>query len=122
VLVSVTLVKNYKQKGLDMYSAIRKYSIKPNFINEVMQRIQGEFLHIINREPGFIAYYAIRVGNNEVLTISIFETQAGAEGSTPLALEWVTKNLTGFVEGEPQTTVGWIFGSSFGPATGEHLI
>jgi hypothetical protein len=105
-----------------MYAAIRQYSIKPKFINEVMQRIQGEFLNIINREPGFIAYYAIREGDNEVLTISVFETQAGAEGSTPIALEWVTKNLVGFVTGEPQTNVGWIFGSSFGPATGEHSI
>ena len=105
-----------------MYSAIRKYSIKPNFMTEVMQRIQREFLHIINREPGFIAYYAIRVGNNEVLTISVFETQAGAEGSTPIALEWVNKNLAGFVQGEPQTTVGWVFGSSFGPATNEQLL
>ncbi|HYB02128.1 MAG TPA: antibiotic biosynthesis monooxygenase [Ktedonobacteraceae bacterium] len=98
-----------------MYAAIRQYSIKPKFINEVMQRIQGEFLHIINREPGFIAYYAIREENNHILTISIFETQAGAEGSTPLALEWVTRNLAGFVQGVPQTTVGRIFGSSFGP-------
>lgn len=105
-----------------MYSALRKYSIKPNFMDEVMQRIQGEFLHIISREPGFIAYYAIRVGNNEVLTISVFETKIGAEGSTPIALDWVTKNLAGFVQGEPQTTVGWVFGSSFGPATGEHLL
>ena len=102
-----------------MYSAIRKYSIKPNFMNEVMQRIQGEFLQIINREPGFIAYYAMRVGNNEVLTISVFETQAGAEGSTPMALEWVTRNLVGFVQGEPQTKVGWVFGSSFGPVNNE---
>ena len=87
-----------------------------------MQRIQGEFLHIIHREPGFIAYYAMRVGNNEVLTISVFETQAGAEGSTPLALEWVTKNLASFVQGEPQTKVGWVFGSSFGPASNENLL
>lgn len=105
-----------------MYAAIRKYSIKPKFINEVMQRIRGEFLHIINKEPGFIAYYAIREGDNGVLTISVFETQAGAEGSTPIALEWVTKNLAGFVQGEPQTNVGWVFGSSFGSATNEQLL
>ena len=84
-----------------------------------MQRIQGEFLHIISREPGFTAYYAVCVGNNEVLTISVFETQVGAEGSTPLAFEWVNKNLAGFIQEEPQTTVGWIFGSSFGPASNE---
>jgi hypothetical protein len=102
-----------------MYAAIRKYSIKPNFIGEVMQRIQGEFLHIISREPGFTAYYALRLGNNEVLTISVFETQAGAEGSTPLAFAWVNKNLAGFIQGEPHTKVGWVFGSSFGPVNNE---
>ena len=103
-----------------MYAAIRKYTIKrPDFIDEVMQRIQGEFLQIISREPGFTAYYAVRVGNNEVLTISVFETQAGAEGSTPLALAWVNTNLVGFIQGEPQTNVGWVFGSSFGSVRNE---
>ena len=102
-----------------MYAAIREYSVKPKFMNEVMQRIQGEFLHIINREPGFTAYYAVRVGNSGVVTISVFETQAGAEGSTPLALEWVKKNLEGFIQGEPQTRGGWVFGSSFGPVNNE---
>ncbi len=103
-----------------MYSAIRRYSIKSNFMDEVMQRIQGEFLHIISREPGFIAYYAIRIGNNEVLTVSIFETEVEAEGSTPIALDWMNRNLAGFVQGGPQTTLGWVFGSSFGPVIGEH--
>ena len=102
-----------------MYSAIRKYTIKPKFMDEVMQRIQGEFLQIISREPGFTAYYAVRVGDDEVLTISVFETQDGAEGSTPLAFEWVNKNLAGFIQGEPQTKVGWVFGSSFGPVNYE---
>ena len=105
-----------------MHSALRKYSIKPDFMDEVMQRIQGEFLHIISREPGFIAYYAIRVGNNEVLTISVFETAVEAEGSTPIALDWVKSNLAGFVQGEPQTTLGKVFGSSFGSATGQSTL
>ena len=105
-----------------MYAAIRKYSIKPQFMNEVMQRIQEEFLHIISRQPGFTAYYALRVGNDEVLTISVFETQAGAEGSTPLGFERVKQNLAGFIQGVPETTVGWVFGSSFGPSGNEKLL
>jgi hypothetical protein len=91
-----------------MYAAIRKYTIKPNFIDEVMQRIQGGFLHIISRELGITAYYAVRVGNNEVLTISVFAC--------------VNKNLDGFIQGEPQTKVGWVFGSSFGPVSDELCI
>ena len=80
---------------------------------------RGNFCRSSSREPGFTAYYAVRVGNDEVLTISVFETQAGAEGSTPLALAWVNTNLVGFIQGEPQTKVGWVFGSSFGPVSDE---
>jgi hypothetical protein len=104
-----------------MYAAIRKYSIEPQFMSEVMQRIQGEYLHIINRESGFTAFYALQTGHDEMLTISVFATQAGAEGSTPLASAWVTQNLAGFIHRELETTVGRIFGSSFGPSSHEGL-
>ena len=105
-----------------MYEEIRKYSIKPQFMSEVMQRIQGEFLHIINREFGFTAFYALQTGHDEMFTISVFATQAGAERSTPLASEWVNQNLAGFVKRELDTTVGRIFGNSFGPGSHEGLL
>ena len=104
-----------------MYASIRKYSVKPQFMNEVMQRIQGEFLHIINRECGFTAFYALKTGHDKMLTISVFATQDGAEGSTPLISEWVKQNLVGFIQREPETMVGWIFGSSFGSRSYEGL-
>jgi hypothetical protein len=100
-----------------MYAAIRKYSVRPQSMSEVIQRIQGEFLHIISREYGFTAYYALQTEHDELLTFSAFATRAGAEGSTPLAHEWVKQKLAGFIQGEPETTVGWIFGSSFGPSS-----
>ena len=97
-----------------MYAAIRKYSIQPAFVEEVMRRIQADFVFIFNQEPGFLDYYALRVGPNEVLTISVFDTQAGAEGSTPLAFEWVQQNLVGFVQGVPEATVGQVFAGASG--------
>ncbi len=57
-----------------LYAAIRKYSIMPQFLEEVMQRIVGGFLPIISEAPDYVAYYAVRVGTNEVITISIFDT------------------------------------------------
>jgi quinol monooxygenase YgiN len=97
-----------------MYAAIRKYTIKPRFMEEVMQRIQAEFVFIIRQEEGFLDYYAARVGSNEVLTISVFDTQAGAEGSTPIAFKWVQENLARFIEGVPEATVGWVFAGAYG--------
>jgi hypothetical protein len=60
-----------------LYAAIRTYSIMPQFLEEVMQHIVGGFLPIISEAPDYVAYYAIRVGTNEVITINIFDTQAG---------------------------------------------
>jgi len=86
----------------------------PQFLEEVMQRIIDGFLPIISQAPDYVAYYAVRVGTNEVITISIFDTQAGAEESNPLAREWVRKNIAGFVQGVPEVTVGRVFAGSVG--------
>jgi len=97
-----------------LYAAIRKYSIIPRFVVEVMQRITEDFLPIISQEPDYLAYYAMRIGDNEVITISIFDTQAGAEGSNPLAREWVQKNIDRFVQGVPEMQVGRLFAGAVG--------
>ena len=104
-----------------MYVSIRKYSIKPGCLEEVMRRIQREFVFLIRQETGFLDYYALRVGPNEVLTISVFDTQAGAEGATPLAFEWVHQNLERFVQGVPEATVGQVFAGAYAPASRDEL-
>ena len=102
-----------------MYAAIRKYTIKPGFMEEVMMRIQADFVSIISQEEGFLDYYAARVGHSEVLTICVFNTQAGAEGSTPIAFKWVQENLDRFVQGVPRVTVGWVFAGAHGASPSE---
>jgi quinol monooxygenase YgiN len=99
-----------------MYAAIRKYTVKPGWMEEVMHRIQRDFVFLISKEPGFLDYYALRVGPNEVLTISVFDTQEGAEGSTPLGFKWVQENLGGYIQGNPDSTVGWVFAGASVPA------
>jgi hypothetical protein len=97
------------------YASIRKYSIIPRCIEEVMQRIQGDFLPIISQAPDYLQYYALRVGNHEVVTISIFYSLKGAQESNPLALEWVKKNIAQFVQGVPEVTVGQVFAGAVRP-------
>ncbi len=97
-----------------MYAAIRKYSIIPGAVEEVMRRIEGGFLPIISEASGYLAYYALRVGTNEVITISIFDTLTGAQESNPLAFEWVQKYITDLVQGGPEVTVGRVFAGGIG--------
>jgi quinol monooxygenase YgiN len=98
-----------------MYIAIRKYYVIPGSVDEFMQRVQEGFVPIISQAPGFIAYHALRVRNDETVTISIFETRVGAEESTPHALEWVRKNIAGLINGLPEVTVGEVRASSEAP-------
>jgi hypothetical protein len=106
--------KRHRKEQAMYYAAIRKYSIIPRFVEEVMQRIIGDFLPIISQAPDYLAYYALQAGNNEVITISVFYTLEGAQESNPLAFEWVQKNISGFVQGVPEVTVGRVFAGSVG--------
>ncbi len=88
-----------------MYTAVRHYSIKSGSFGEIKQRIDG-FVDIVSKVSGFVGYYFVNSGNNTVVTVSIFESQAGADESTRAAAEWVKANLAGFMEGPPTVMAG----------------
>ena len=85
-----------------MYASIRQYKTKSP--TEVADRVK-DFLPIIKKEPGFIAYYAIDTGKNTVASVSVFETETGAEESNEVAAKWVRKNLSSLLD-EPRIAVG----------------
>ena len=91
-----------------MYIAVRKYYIVPGAVDEWMRRVQCGFVPIISRVPDFIAYYALKVRDDEAVTVSIFETQAGAEESVRQAAEWVATNIASLNQGLPEITVGHV--------------
>jgi heme-degrading monooxygenase HmoA len=89
-----------------MYTAIRKYYVIPGRGDELIQRVQGGFVPIISEVSGFVAYYLLEVRNDEIVSISIFDTRTGAEESTRRAATWVEKNIASLIQGLPEITVG----------------
>ena len=87
------------------YISVRRYEGMTD-IEEVVRRTEAGFVPIVSSTPGFIAYHAIDSGGGVVATISIFETQAGAEESNRRAADWVKENLASFVSAPPQITAG----------------
>ena len=92
-----------------MFVTIRRYSPKNGAVNkaslELLRRqIQDEFLPIIQKVPGFRAYYVLNVGNLEVVTLSFCDTQEGVAESNRCAADYTLRNPLVYELGRPELT------------------
>ena len=95
-----------------MYVAIRRYKIQSGTLGEVAQRAQQGFVPLMSQIPGFVAYYGVDTGKDVVVTISLFQDQAGEEESTRRAADWVRQNVAEFIQGGVEVTTGEVKWSS----------
>lgn len=89
-----------------MYASIRKYKTNPGMANELAQRVNEGFVPIINKAPGFMAYYVVDAGSDIVASVSIFQDLAGSEESNRMAAAWVKENVASYFQGPPEITAG----------------
>lgn len=90
-----------------MYISVRRYQVESRAVDEIVQRVESEFVPIIRQAPGFVAYYAIDAGDGVVASISIFQDKEGAEESNRRAAEWV-RTAGPLFPTTPQTTAGLV--------------
>ena len=89
-----------------MYATIRKYSVTPGTVGELKRKIDEGFIPIINSTDGFVGYHLIDAGNDKLATISIFQSQVGADESNRRAADWVKQNIASFVTSPVEITAG----------------
>ena len=70
--------------------------------------VNEEFVPIISKGPGFIAYYLVDAGDGVLATVSIFQDQAGADKSNAMAADWVKQSLASLVSDAPEITAGGV--------------
>ena len=87
-----------------MFVSIRKY--KSSSPDELIRRASEGFVPIISKAPGFAAYYVVNAGNGVAVSVSVFETKAGADESNTLAAGWVKENVASLVVGPPEIMQG----------------
>jgi hypothetical protein len=91
------------------YLAIREYQLAPGrTMEELHAVVESGFIPILQQVPGFQEYFLVETGEG-VLSISVFDDQAGAEESTRQAADWIQQNMTGFYTGPPTTTTGSVW-------------
>ena len=72
-----------------MFAAIRYYQADPPSIDEVVRRVQEEFVPLIRDMRGFVSYFILVPSEREedIVSVSVFEDQQSAEESNRKAAE-----------------------------------
>ena len=88
-----------------MYRAVREYRLLPGAGEEFLRRVKQDFVPIIGLSQGFVSYEVRPDGNDQVTTISTFDTRSTAEESIFHALWWVQDNCADLIQGLPSLSV-----------------
>jgi Antibiotic biosynthesis monooxygenase len=83
-----------RRKECQMFAAIRYYRTDPDSIESVVRRVKEGFVPIIREMPGFVSYFVLAPRQGEIVSVSIFEEQQGAQESNMKAEEWLRQNLS----------------------------
>ncbi len=89
-----------------MFASIRRYKTDPDKAVHEAQRAKDNFLPLITKMRGFVAFYHVIGDNGEFITVSFFEEKAQAEESNRLASDWVGRDASTLVSGPPEILVG----------------
>ena len=94
-----------------MYGAVRRYEGITN--DAEAARLVGEsFVPLLEKVPGFIAYYWIDAGNGVMASLSLYESQEGADKSVEIAHAWVAENAPALFPNPPRVTEGPVVASA----------
>jgi heme-degrading monooxygenase HmoA len=84
---------NRRKEG-QMFAAIRYYRTDPDSTESVIRRVKEGFVPFIRETPGFVSYFVLTPRQGEIVSVSVFEDQRGAEESNEKAEGWVRQNLS----------------------------
>lgn len=82
-----------------MYGVIRRASAVPGALlpaERILSRVEGEIVPRLHAIPGFLAYYVMRTTDDQIVTVTFFETPEGARRSTEIVTEWASHNRDEF--------------------------
>jgi hypothetical protein len=75
------------------YTRLATYDITTGTFDELTGIVEKGILPLFAREPGFVNYGLVDVGNHKVVSISIWDTREAAQKSAGMAATWVKENL-----------------------------
>jgi heme-degrading monooxygenase HmoA len=71
------------------------YQLKPKHTaDEMVSRVQAEFLPIFRNEPGFIGYGLVKTSETSVVSLSFWQSHEEAEAAVQFAASWVKDTIS----------------------------
>jgi len=74
------------------YTRLATYDIVKGTFPDLTNIAEKGILPMFVREPGFVDYGLVDIGNHKVVAISIWETRQAAEKSATMAASWIKDN------------------------------
>jgi heme-degrading monooxygenase HmoA len=87
-----------------MYATVRTYAAGAELADGLVSNADS-VRSLISGIEGFKAYYLVRTAEGAV-SISVYETEAGAAESTQAAAAWISENLPGLTGVAPEVSAG----------------
>jgi hypothetical protein len=75
------------------YIRLSTYDMTTGSFDELTDIVEKGILPTFAREPGFVNYGLVDIGNHKVVAISIWETREMAQKSASVAANWVKENI-----------------------------
>jgi hypothetical protein len=106
-----------------MHAVIRRYKVRLGTVASAAQHAETSLLPQMNQLPGFVAYYLLDAGDSVLASISVCETNEGADAAAALAAEWFRSDWPSFKVIPPEITDGEVLvHAEVGRATGRRRV
>lgn len=89
-----------------MYASVRVYRARPENVAELNRRVNDEFVPLVSKLPGYVAYFGIDQGDGSWASVSIFQSEEAANASNKTAADWVQRRVKPMIVSGPDTTTG----------------
>jgi hypothetical protein len=76
-----------------MYATLRRLQCAPGKASEVAQLIDAEYVPQLQDVDGVLSYTLVQVGDDEISSLGLFSSEAGATKANELAMAWAKDRL-----------------------------
>ncbi len=88
-----------------MHGSIRRYRIRSGSVNDIIEKVREGLLPILEKMPGFVAYYIVNAESNRATSFTVGEDREALEALNRTAVDWVKLNLPDRLS-EPEVIAG----------------